>query len=104
MSTISATITIDVDVEEAQEIADALLQLLQELSPVRTGFFRSSWSVTASDGEIEVFNAAEYASYLENGWSDQAPDGILGPAIQRLDRLIILVIGERVPFSAIIYS
>lgn len=63
---------------------DAFLELLIELTPVDTGFCSESWDANISEDEATFFNSAEYASYLDDGWSQQAPDGMTEPALQQL--------------------
>lgn len=85
--------------------------IIDELSPVRTGRFQSNWKasvgqmdvdydyeiVDADASRMSLVLAAEkleagekfyftesvpYAVRLDNGWSSQAPNGIIGPAIE----------------------
>lgn len=50
-------------------------------TPVDTGRARASWdySFTTSNGVVEghINNYVEYIVYLEHGWSDQAPAGMV---------------------------
>lgn len=94
--------------------ATRMLELAVDGSPVDKGFFLASWrlnvgapatdvatvpdkdgartireqSARLSDydgkGRIYLSNADPAAVPLEHGWSDQAPQGVLGVALQRL--------------------
>lgn len=41
------------------------------------GFLRSNWKLTKLVKSIELTNDAPYAQRVENGWSSQAPSGML---------------------------
>lgn len=54
-------------------------------TPVRTGHAQDGWDYTFEDiDNARVWNDVEYISYLEDGWSSQAPNGMVGPALDRL--------------------
>ena len=56
-----------------------------ESTPVRTGHAQDGWDYTFEDiDNARVWNDVEYISYLEDGWSSQAPNGMVGPALDRL--------------------
>lgn len=66
------------------------------LSPVDTGLFQSSWEMYAHSQDVfEIINPLEYASFLEDGWSNQAPNGIIEPAIRELPKIIRSYIGHK---------
>lgn len=60
---------------------DDLLAIIEELTPVDTGYAQSNWRLRSSSGGATFENDTPYISYLEDGWSDQAPDGMIGPAL-----------------------
>ncbi len=65
-------------------------------SPVDTGAFQSAWEIVQlSDDIFEISNPSEYASFLEDGWSEQAPDGCLEKAINRLPSIIRGYLGRK---------
>lgn len=61
--------------------------LLVELTPVDTGFAASSWEVQLDADLAVFFNNAEYASFLDEGWSKQAPEGMTEPALAELPNI-----------------
>jgi hypothetical protein len=78
------------------EICLQVYDLVIALSPVDTGNYRDSWEINEIAPDImELYNPVEYASFLEDGWSSQAPNGVLEPAIQRLPSIIRDVLGRR---------
>lgn len=74
--------------EQFRDVCDEMLDLLMDLTPVDTGFCRDSWYMDFSDEECTFRNEAEYASYLDEGWSTQAPNGMTGPALERLPEIV----------------
>ena len=74
--------------EDFEDLCDEFLDILMDLTPVDTGYCQDAWSITNQDDKGATFyNSAEYSSYLDEGWSDQAPNGITGPALDELDNL-----------------
>ena len=70
-------------------ICQEVFDLVVELSPVDTGEFKSAWEFNViSNDIIEIYNPLEYASFLEDGWSEQAPDGVLQVAIEDLPSIL----------------
>jgi len=60
---------------------DDLFEILIQLTPVDTGFAQSNWEYRQSSGGVEFYNDTDYISYLDEGWSDQAPSGMTEPAL-----------------------
>lgn len=60
------------------------LQVLIELTPVDTGFCQDSWEMEGDEDLMVFHNNAEYSSFLDDGWSQQAPDGMTDPALAEL--------------------
>ena len=60
------------------------------LTPIRTGTARRGWRVIGEyklRGNTRVIeNRVPYIGLLEMGYSKQAPNGMLGPALTRLNR------------------
>jgi hypothetical protein len=71
-----------------RDVCDEMLDVLRDLTPVDTGFCRDSWYMAFDSAETTFYNDAEYASYLDDGWSSQAPSGMTGPALDRLQGII----------------
>lgn len=67
---------------------DDFLQVLIELTPVDTGFAASSWEMAGDENLMVFYNNAEYSSYLDDGWSQQAPDGMTDPALEQLPNIL----------------
>lgn len=74
--------------EQFDSICQDLLQVLIDLTPVDTGFCASQWSVDVGEASATFHNAAEYSSFLDDGWSDQAPTGMTGPALDVLPDIV----------------
>ena len=73
-------IPVDVFLHAMEDFQDLLI----ELTPVDTGFCSESWELQL-DEDLAVFhNDAEYSSYLDEGWSKQAPQGMTDPALEQL--------------------
>ena len=73
---------------EWADICDQVFEFLQEVTPVDTGVCRDSWEMNWSPSDCQFYNPTEYASYLDEGWSKQAPNGMLRPAVQYLRNLV----------------
>lgn len=64
------------------------LEILKDLTPVDTGFCRDQWEIAELSGSYcQYYNSTEYVSYLDDGWSKQAPDGMTRPFLRRLKAL-----------------
>ena len=79
-----------------QDICMEVFNACVGLSPVDTGLFQSSWQMYWHSYDIiEIINPVEYASFLEDGRSKQAPNGIIEPAIRELPNIIRRYIGHK---------
>lgn len=67
---------------------DDFLDLLIELTPVDTGFCAASWEMFGDADLMVFYNNAEYSVYLDDGWSQQAPDGMTDPALRQLPDIL----------------
>lgn len=88
-----AGIVIDVrtsrlDEEQFEEVCYSLLDFIVDLSPVDTGYFASQWEIDFSYPRCRFINDTPYGEYLDRGWSQQAPNGITGPALDYLSNLV----------------
>lgn len=89
MPAISLTINnTSLDEDQFRDVCDEMLDLLMDLTPVDTGVCRDAWMMDFSSDSCTFSNQTEYASYLDEGWSDQAPNGMIGPALQKLPEII----------------
>lgn len=66
--------------DEFAEVCDQLMDFIVESSPVDTGYFASQWDMSFDYPTCTYTNDTPYASFLDEGSSQQAPDGITGPA------------------------
>ena len=65
----------------AREAATEVKKRVEDRSPVDTGRFRGAWVIKdtlRSNGTISITNNTEYGPVLEDGSSDQAPNGMVG--------------------------
>lgn len=82
--------------EDWEEICEELFEEIKENTPLDTGYCQSQWEISQTADDIFVIvNSAEYASFLEDGWSDQAPNGMVQPALEKLPSLIRRKIKKR---------
>lgn len=70
------------------DICDELLTFIQDITPVDTGYCQEQWEMTVTSTDATYYNSAEYASFLDDGWSDQAPAGMTGPAREEFNNLV----------------
>lgn len=86
----------EIEPEDWTSICEELFDVVLDLSPVDTGNFRDSWELNqVADDIYELYNPTDYSSFLEDGWSPQAPKGVLEPALQRLPSIIRKYLGTR---------
>ena len=75
-------------------VMEEIYNQIVEATPVRTGFAQSQWKYEETGSSVDISNDCEYISYLEDGWSDQAPDGMVGPAMDNLPDLLSSALEE----------
>lgn len=86
----------EIDVEVWTEICFEIYNIVLANSPVDTGNFMAAWQLNQLAPDVfELYNPLEYASFLEDGWSDQAPNGVVGPAIEELPGLLQSYLGRK---------
>jgi hypothetical protein len=59
-----------------------LLNKVRQLSPVRSGLFKSSWRMSGNKKKYNISNSQPYGHALEHGRSKKAPSGVVGPSIK----------------------
>lgn len=74
--------------DDWESFSEDFKELLEELTPVDTGYCQESWEMDVGDDQTTFHNSAEYSSFLDDGWSDQAPSGMTSPALDELDSLV----------------
>jgi hypothetical protein len=108
MPAISATLINSNPQEVSPEAWDAacmdVFDICVEKSPVDTGAFQDAWEMYRLAPDIyQIINPLEYASFLEDGWSSQAPNGVLEQAVQQLPSILRGYIGHK-PYGAVTVS
>lgn len=73
---------------EFAELCDNVLNYLITISPVDTGYFQGQWELDYNYPECDFINDTDYASYLDEGWSKQAPNGLTEPALNYARKLV----------------
>lgn len=74
--------------DDWDDLCAEVLSRLEELTPVDTGFCQSNWTESHTDTSATFENDTEYASYLDRGWSSQAPDGMIQPLLDELPDML----------------
>jgi len=71
--------------DEFESLVYEIFDLIVQRTPVDTGECQDAWEIDAIDPDnFVIFNPTEYASYLEDGWSKQAPDGMVQVSIDEV--------------------
>lgn len=68
-------------------VAAVVWEEVRQLTPVDTGYAKSRWQLTPTEAlgaPNFITNDAPYIIYLENGHSDQAPNGMVKVAMAKL--------------------
>ena len=68
-------------------ICEAFLAVLHDITPVDTGFCQSQWEMKVEKEYATFFCDCPYASFLDDGWSQQAPSGMTEPALKKLPEI-----------------
>jgi len=63
-----------------EAMSEDLKGYLKDETPVDTGYAKSRWRKRRDS----ISNDADYIEALEDGWSNQAPKGMVKPAINKL--------------------
>lgn len=71
-----------------EDVCNELLTFIQDITPVDTGYCQEHWEMNLTDTDCTYYNSAEYASFLDDGWSKQAPAGMTGPAREEFQTLV----------------
>lgn len=70
-----------------KKLSNAVYKDIQNRSPVAKkngGRFKRSWTIRGSGKNYKISNPQPYGPALENGRSKQAPNGVIGPAINNI--------------------
>lgn len=60
-----------------QEYGIEFMARVKEKTPVESGELQGAWGFTMKAEDIEIYNVAEYAEFVENGTPKMAPRGML---------------------------
>lgn len=89
MATLDFTINQDYFPDEVfDQVVNEIFNMIVDATPVATGFAQSQWTLDIGDTDARIANDCEYISFLEDGWSDQAPNGMVAPALDALPDLL----------------
>ena len=67
--------------EVVDKVTDDIFDQVKDRTPVDTGFAKASWKTKKGGSRNRVSNPANYSSFLDEGRSSQAPQGMTKPAI-----------------------
>lgn len=70
-----------------EEFAEALLDRVKQLTPVRTGLLQSSWEAEVADDMITIGNPVYYAEYVEYGTPVMAPRAMLQTTVAEAEQI-----------------
>lgn len=71
-----------------ERACDEILNELKSITPVDTGYCQDNWEMAFSWIGCVFYNDVGYASYLDNGWSSQAPSGMIGPVVALIPSIL----------------
>lgn len=57
-------------------------------TPVKSGHLQNSWGFTMKATDIEIYNVADYASYIEYGTEHIAPVGMLRATLEEMPQIM----------------
>lgn len=76
--------------EELGTFVEGVMQHAQltaaRITPKRSGSASRAWKTQGSGSTTEVVNNKPYIQRLDQGWSKQAPGGILKPTVREIKR------------------
>lgn len=73
--------------EDFQDICDEAFDHIVEITPVDEGYCQSRWENTSAYPTLTFENDCDYAEYLDDGWSKQAPNGMTRPTLSFVKQL-----------------
>lgn len=86
-------VTLENTSELPQDVFDDLVaeiyDRIVDRTPIDTGLCQASWQLVKVDKDTyELYNDTEYVSYLEEGWSQQAPDGMVEVTLAEIPEIM----------------
>lgn len=91
-----------IKIDTDQAIQKGVLDLFEEIkerTPIATGVAKGEWQIEFSPNVISILNNIEYISYLEDGHSGQAPEGMVAISLQKFAGFFAEE-GERLGFES----
>ena len=91
MPDISVTLTNtspEIDDETWFEIVEEVYNEIVAATPVDTGNCIGAWQLSGGGDSFTISNPTPYVSFLEDGWSSQAPEGMVRPALDKLPSIV----------------
>jgi hypothetical protein len=74
------------DIEKVMgQMATQLPNVLQPVTPVRTGHLKRSWKTRASRYQVKLRNTAFYSDYVENGTSRMRAQPMITPMLPMIE-------------------
>lgn len=70
-----------------EAFAIEFLDRVKRRTPVRTGKLQRSWGATQRATDVEIYNVADYASYVEYGTERMEPRGMLRATLMEVDQI-----------------
>lgn len=85
----SALNEIDKDLEAVVErVATIVEESVKKFTPIKSGRARRGWNKKETGQGFNVNNKVPYIGRLEEGYSKQAPKGIIKPTVREIKRRI----------------
>lgn len=70
-----------------EEFGMEFMERVKSRTPVRTGHLQNSWGFTMKKTDIEIYNTAEYAAYVEYGTEHIEPRGMLRATLLEVEQI-----------------
>jgi len=90
MASLSVTLTNDTGLseEEFDRLCNEIFDRIVERTPVDTGACQAAWEIYFPDAEECIIdNPIPYVSFLEDGWSKQAPRGMVQITLDQIPQI-----------------
>lgn len=90
MSSLSVTLTNDIGLSEDQfaAICERVFDEIVARTPVDTGRCADAWTITMDGNTCYIDNPTPYVSFLEDGHSQQAPNGMVAITLADVPELM----------------
>lgn len=78
-----------------ERVADEVFDRIVRRTPRQSGRAQDGWEIDKTGDGIVIKNDVPYIGILENGWSDQAPTGMVRITLEEVDDIIKAQLEER---------